>query len=651
MAVPASFAAVKTHLEQIQRTPPTALDIPLLEKLKAELTQSTDSGVSGTLLVQITQILPALQEDPTPVTTLGIRAAEYLTFADLRSVNPPVDFIAGLKAPSPPVNLLALSLLGKAGQVPSDAAIVAGEPVLVASLIELWLSTSSSTVAQAAFDTIWALLKVDLATPFENDEAGQESQRSGPGQGLMWRRVFADKDVYGFLFASCSFGADGPGHMSKREKTLAQGRLMEFLLKAGRLRWDLVTTSQVPEVEARYRTSSLLYFAACQMVDTSDVLMHMTLLNFLRGLLEIDAPGLEMKTVVHSASSFSSPALDFLVEQKLHSRVVSYYLEESRLDPVDLNYLSGPIMAYVAQYAELYPNHLLQSPQPLLDGILSRINQALEMSPARWAHGPVPAGHLAVLSSLPRVLLVEAGRRPGNPFLALPTSPPCKEVLEALAKILHGPPKPKESQVVELSMSGQTPTDWHREAAAARALYFIYLNNNASLWANVVTAADVLAMKDVSLSAIALMKAIVTANWHVLLTELIQSQSSQRNFSIPSETDLERMAPESQRVLPSSGVWAILTPPALTTLLPYLFKPPRSYAEFAGGGAGDAENAVWKIATAKYEVLVALYDRLKENTAQVEGFEDIVRTLRQRVSEGPWGPVTQTGSRVDAIGM
>ena len=149
------------------------------------------------------------------------------------------DFVAGFKAPSPPINLLALSLLEKAGQAPSDAAIVAGDSELVASLVELWLSTSSTEVAQAALDTIWALLDIDNESPREN--GGDEKVG---GQGLVWRRMFTDKDVYGTLLSICSLSDNGPGNLPKRDKTVAQGRLMGLLVRAGRLRWDIISTSQ-----------------------------------------------------------------------------------------------------------------------------------------------------------------------------------------------------------------------------------------------------------------------------------------------------------------------------------------------------------------------------------------------------------------------
>ncbi|CAG8899954.1 unnamed protein product [Penicillium egyptiacum] len=649
MSVPSTFDAVRSHLAQVQENPSIALDIPLIDRLKLQLVESTDPVVPATLLSQISELLPILKEDPTPITTLGIRATAYFSFTDLQSVDPPINLVAGFKAPSLPINLLALSLLAKAGQKYSEAAIVAGDSDLVASLVELWLSTSSGEVAQAALDTLWVLLEVDVANHLENGEYEHTGGESHAGQGLLWRRVFTDKDVYGLLFGLCSLQSDAPGCLSKRERTLAQGRLMTLLVKAGKLRWDIISTAQVPEIEAKYQSSSLLHFATCHMVQVGDVLMHMTLLNFFRELLEIGGPGLVARSSVQSTSTFSSPALDFLVEYKLHSQVLTYYLDESKLDSVDLLYLSGPVMAYVARYAEMYPNHLLQNPSTLLDGIISRINRSLAIPTAQWAHGEVPTGHLAILASLPRVLLVEAGKHGANPVLAIPTNPPNGEALDVLAKIFHGPQRTGVSDSMNLNTSGSTPTDWDREAAAARILYFLYVNQNPNFWDNVVGAADVLVMKDVALSAIAFMRAITTANWKPSPSAPVNIKPSR--FQLPSEEGLGQLSPATNGFFPTSGAWAVLTPPALTTLLPYLFKPPRTYADFVGGGAGDSQSVVWKVATAKHDVLVALRSRLQETDGQMEGFEDIMRTLQERVNQGPWGPVQSGGTQIVTAGL
>lgn len=650
MAIPSTFDAVKSHLAVIQRDPSVALDVALVDRLKLQLVESTDPVVPATLLSQIAALLPVLQEDPTPLTTLAIKATTYFNYSDLRSIEPPINLVAGFRAPSPPINLLALSLLAKAGKTSSDAAIVAGDPGLVASVVELWLSTSSAAVAQAALDALWALLEADLVSPREKGEHDHSSYDGCAGPGLMWRRLFTDKDVYGLLFSVCSLQDDAPGSLSKRERTVAQGRLMSFLVKAGRVRWDIISESHVADIEAKYQSKSLLHFAACRMVDSSDVLMHMTLLDFYRELLEVDAPGLMARSYVQSASTFSSPALDFLISEKLHSQVLEYYLDESKLDPVNLIYLSCPVMAYVSRYAEFYPNHLLQNPTTLLDGIISRISRALAISSTQWAHGDVPTGHLTILASLPRVLLIEAGKHGSNPLMTIPSSPPNVEALDVLSKVFCGPTRTGVSDSMDLNTSGHTPTDWHHEAAAARMLYFLYLNQHPSLWTDVVAAADILAMKEVALSAINFMNSIVMANWQPLPPVSHAPRTSSR-YQLPSEESLGRLSPAMSGLLPLSGPWAILTPPALTTLLPYLFKPPRSHAEFVGGGAGDSQNTVWKVATAKHDVLVALHSRLREIGGDMEGFEDILRTLQQRVNEGPLGPVQAGSTQVGTVGL
>jgi hypothetical protein len=650
MAIPSAFDALKSHLAKVQEDPSTSLDITLIDRLKLQLVESTDPVVPATLLSQISALLPVLQEDPEPLTTLAIKATSYFSFTDLRAVDPPINLVAGFKAPSPPINLLALSLLAKAGQASSDAAIVAGDSGLVTALVELWLSTSSTAVAQAAFDALWALLEIDLASPLEKGEYEQTNEDGHAGQGLMWRRLFTDKDVYGVLFALCSLQNDAPGELSKRERTVAQGRLMGLLVKAGRLRWDIVSKSHSSEIEKKYQSKSLMHFAACQMVDQSDVLMHMTLLGFFRELLEIQAPGLAARSYVQSASTFSSPALDFLISEDLHSNVLEYYLNESKLDPVDLVYLSGPIMGYMAKYAELYPNHLLQNPPTVLDGIISRISRAVAIPSVQWAHGEVPTGHLAILASLPRVLLIEAGKNSSNPLLSIPTNPPNEEALNALGRVFHGPARTHVSDSMDLDSSGQTPTDWHHEAAAARMLYFQYLNEHSTFWTDIVAAADLLAMKEVALAALNFVRAIVMAKWQPLPPASHVSDASPR-FQLPSEESLGQLSPSMNGLLPLSGPWAILTPPALTTLLPYLFKPPRSYSEFVSGGAGDTQSIVWKVATAKHDVLELLSHRLQQDGGQMEGLEDILRTLQQRVDEGPWGPVQPRNAEIETIGL
>jgi hypothetical protein len=77
MSIPSTFDAVKLHLAQVQENPSTALDVALIEKLQLQLIESTDALVPATLLSQISALLPVLQEEPAPLTTLGIKATTF----------------------------------------------------------------------------------------------------------------------------------------------------------------------------------------------------------------------------------------------------------------------------------------------------------------------------------------------------------------------------------------------------------------------------------------------------------------------------------------------------------------------------------------------------------------------------------------------
>ena len=93
MAIPSTFDAVKAHLADIKGDPSTSLDISLIERLKLQLVENTDPTVPATLLSQISALLPILQEDPTPLTTLATKATSYFSFTDLRSIDPPIDLV------------------------------------------------------------------------------------------------------------------------------------------------------------------------------------------------------------------------------------------------------------------------------------------------------------------------------------------------------------------------------------------------------------------------------------------------------------------------------------------------------------------------------------------------------------------------------
>lgn len=340
------------------------------------------------LIAQLAELLPKLQQDPTPITHL----IEYLirpsafTFSRVLAIKPAIDFVAGLSAPLPSINLITLRLLSKASSNKSDSDIIAGQPNIVAALVRLWLRSVDTAVAQMALQTLLGLLTV-----------GGEglSNRQLIDENLMWRRLFRDRDVYGSIFALCSLKTVGQdGQLSKRDKTSAQARLLDILLEIDS---EPVRRSQFPDIERMYGVTDggLLNFATLHMIDfTDDIVMHLTLINFFAEFLRSPSP-----------MSDSSKALDFLVETGLHFRTVSYYIEPSKHDLLDLTFLYGPSARYVSAYASRCPSHLLGQ-SSLLESILGRLSMVFEgLTLISTSQAELYKHDLQVLVSLPQAAL------------------------------------------------------------------------------------------------------------------------------------------------------------------------------------------------------------------------------------------------------
>ncbi|KAK5152102.1 hypothetical protein LTR04_006482 [Oleoguttula sp. CCFEE 6159] len=286
----ALLGQLQHHLDQLSRDATTPLDTRLLESCSAFLADTLSREDSQALVRQLSQLLPTLQQDPTPGTSLLQKLLQPYSFSQILSFEPPVDFVAGLALEAQPYHYLVLSLLRKAIQEASNAATLASQPVVIASLIRLWLCTVDPGVADEASVVILGLLKVDQEvhpTPSSHEHVPSS------GQGLVWRRLFGDRDIYRLLFSICSLkplSDDVELQLSKSQRTLAQARLMAWLPKVGAMDWSAITKSHHPDVEQQYglkRDQGLLDFVAVFMVDfNDDVLMHRCLIEFYADLIE-----------------------------------------------------------------------------------------------------------------------------------------------------------------------------------------------------------------------------------------------------------------------------------------------------------------------------------------------------------------------------
>lgn len=282
---------LQAHLVQVQNDPATPLNSKLLETCGLFLIPQISAEPSQQLVRHLAQLLPTLQQDPTPASKLLLKLLEPYPFSAVLQFDPPVDFIAGLDVSALPFNHLSLSLLEKATAEASSARrLAASQPAVFLALVRLWLCTEDTGVADKASDVLYGLLNVDLGKPVAGHHGGGASADSIGLEGAVWKRVFRDRDVYGSFFSICSL--DFHQHdiaLSKNRKTIAQARLMEWLPKVGALDWASISENHPIAEEQKSLgrgDQSLLHFAAVHMVDYKrDVLMHRSLIGFYADLI------------------------------------------------------------------------------------------------------------------------------------------------------------------------------------------------------------------------------------------------------------------------------------------------------------------------------------------------------------------------------
>lgn len=519
-----------------------------------------------------------------------------------------------------PFNRLMLCLLEKATGIAGDAAHAASMLETMQALVRLWLCTSDTGVATQAGSLLLDLLRVDAPAM---DEAGDGGVPSG-GQGLVWKRIFGDRDVYDVFFRSCSL--ESKSDMSKSQKTIAQARLMEWLPKAGAMNWGAVSKSHHRDIETKYGVEGgLLDFAALKMVDyKDDVLLHRCLVDFFSDLLNSTRP-LDTHTMVQH----DSVGLQYLIMHGLHARTSAIYMQlpGTQSDPVESMFLYGPAANYVATYASCYPEHFLASQMP--KQVNMRLMQTLDMSPGKWAHADSPKHDLHLAASLPRKALLPNGEWRSSPLSPIPSKATNPDALNTLATIFEGPERkaivyPPTSPITNDSADMATA----EEGAAARALYFTYVANNPRFWQDITNHADTVALKELALAAIRCLTSIITANW-----------STTPELPLPTTI-----------ATPETGHLAILSPPALEYALPYLLRPPQTFANLVGG-RGDTESSAYKIAAAKFDALRALQSRMRVQVEQQpgEGYEDILATINKRLAEGPLSREGEVGGSIGTL--
>ncbi|KAF2473126.1 uncharacterized protein BDR25DRAFT_302131 [Lindgomyces ingoldianus] len=612
------LAQLAAHLQKIEQDPSTPLDEQLLAKCdlftttfeyRTQLWRETRP-----LFLQLADLLVKLQQDPTPLVHFSLKLTEPYRFDDVKDV----DFEMGLNLAAKPFHLLILSLLEKATASIVDAQTIANRPAVIQAVVRLWLCSDDAGISTKAANLLISLLQIS------KDEPGPDPTNPSLyayGAGPVWKRLFHDKDVYSFYYQFTSLKplpAEGEPYLNKRDKTVAQARLLEWLPRVGVMHWDAIISSQYPPLEQHVgliTNQGLLHYAALKMVDIADDLMHMNLIHFYSNLITT-------VTTRKSLTSDSSVSLDFMKTLGIHKSIIDLHTTES--PSIEYSFVSGRTANYISDYASTYPEDFESSPE--MNNIRQYVHRNIRKCESNDLH---------ILASLPRASLlprISSGLAWDDcVLLDIPLIRTTPEALKTLATVFHGPPK-EEVTFPPTQRGAAASRRALSEQMYARILLSLYYAKNPSMFSEIVTHADTIAMKEHALATLVLLRSIIMSNWN----------AEPHDEIIPSSDPIYLRLQQ----FPNSGVDLILDPSISGGLLPYLLKPATTFSNLVGG-RGDAENAAYQVAMAKFDVLKALGTKLEE----VGGRQDVVGIVKKRLAEGPWGVSGSVGSRIGTLDL
>ncbi|KKY15245.1 hypothetical protein UCRPC4_g06401 [Phaeomoniella chlamydospora] len=621
---------VHAHLSTLASEPAAKLDSSLLERCQTVLSSEIPHDYLVRVQADAISTFRSLQDDPKVLSDLAVKAASFITFADVQTFLKHEDILEGLQAPLPAVSFLALIYLHKASDSPADTASIASTPGLVEALVRLWLSSLETFISEKAFHTLCSLLETDLpyrSTFVNKPDEGRVGTASG--QGLVWRRLFHDKDVYELLFTFCSLRQHRS--LTKPQISNSQGRLLDFVSKAAAMNWDAIATSQLPEIEQSFHCQNLLDFVTNKMIDHEDVLMVVTRFDFFSKLVQLKTIPRETCSKFSSVPTYSSPALEFLTSNGIHDNIFKYYLDETAVDNITLSLMSNVHQRYIATYLHLYPEHFLRD-SAKVTSVVNTMNKNLDVRPAVWAHGTPPYADLWVLEVLPPQVILNAERGGQNPLVRVPTSPANGAAFHTLGSVFHGPEKASEGIVFPPkddthNDDGSNTADNTSDAHLRRYLLGSYLKRHPDFWSNVGSATNILAMEEAALKAILLIKMIATSSW----------PNPDREVDVDDDNLAYQTGLATLITIGMTAYQALLLPPQ----------------PIAGAAGSDASSVAWKIAREKWDALQML-QRLMEagvgkDEVPHEHWTTVQTSLVARISMGPWGRSADAGSRVQTL--
>ncbi|KAF4472695.1 hypothetical protein FALBO_420 [Fusarium albosuccineum] len=303
------LSELQTHIAELVDDPSAPFNAKLFDDVELQLTESNIPSLLPTLLPPLTAILKQTTQDPTPLLSLAIKLLSPLSFPRCLTIADPPSLLAALRSPLPGANLLALAIIHKAARTPADAAILSTLPDVVEELVRRWLDSPDVGVGERSARVLGDVLETDCdvivegegvngvsSSSMTNGISGTELvKRRVPGHARLWRLIFLDRQFLSLITSLCR------PETINRQATLAQGRLLRILPRLTALNPRAISTTpfpdllSLPDASAEPAGHGLLQWAAFTMIDTTDILMHLSLVDFFETFVSI------MRVAGHSA--------------------------------------------------------------------------------------------------------------------------------------------------------------------------------------------------------------------------------------------------------------------------------------------------------------------------------------------------------------
>lgn len=278
-----------------------------------------------------------------------------LAFSRVLAIADAPSILSALGSPLPGANLLALTILHKAARSPADAAILSTLPDLFEALVTRWLDAQDVGVGERAARVLGDLLDTDCDAPIDdafpasevNGVSGSELvKRRVPGHGRLWAMLFGTERIFSILPTLCSSTQSSDAEAdteapprTERQVSISQGRLLRMLPRLATLNMQEVATRAnfpdlipMPQSLARLTGHGLLQWAALAMVDKSDMLMHLSLIDFFETFVSImRVAGGETSSIVTHALVKAATSNDEQLKEALLSLPDRTVEEEAEL--------------------------------------------------------------------------------------------------------------------------------------------------------------------------------------------------------------------------------------------------------------------------------------------------------------------------------